>query len=106
MRLGFTGNDDALLAQNFFSSISDLQNKFSVSFDIILGAQLIYLAARLEGQRTSTAGKTLLMVGVAHRLNNLALNILLTSGTLCSIQLLIVSRAIVGIVLGEESTGC
>lgn len=62
-----------------------------------------YLAARLEGLNALRAGKTFLMVCIAHCRDDFAFDVLLANGTFGSESLLIIRNAIVVVILREES---
>jgi len=64
-----------------------------------------HLTARLEGLLALGAGEALLVIGLAHGADHLALHILLAICALGAVQPLIVRYAIVGVVLCEESAG-
>lgn len=65
-----------------------------------------YLAARLKGLITLGASEALLMVCVAHRRHNFALNIFLAHGTFRSKRFLIINDTIVVVVFRKEPTDC
>lgn len=65
-----------------------------------------YLAATLEGLTAFGAGEALLMVGVAHRGDDLALDVVLANGTFGSERFLVVGDAVVVGVFRKEPADC
>lgn len=73
-----------ILAEHFFAGVCDL-------------------TARLERLFALATGEALLMICVAHGRNYLALDVLIASGALGTVQLLVVQGAIIGAILRKEA---
>jgi hypothetical protein len=118
---------DALLAQDFLSSVCDLlENRFLLRKTFVKYAKWCnrisrvhvlddrkvsncsshYLASRLKGLNAFGARKALLMVCVAHGRHDFSLNVVLADGTFSSKRLLIVGDTVVAVIFWEEPPDC